>query len=90
MRDPRLSLIEQARNTARAYPPGTYVGQLAQAVVDQHAEIDALKRLLSELVDPDPCWFDHNGGCQAHGFISLQPGKTCPHADVKALLGVTR
>lgn len=40
-------------------------------------------RLLSELTDPDPCWFDHHGGCQAHGFISLQPGETCPHQDAK-------
>jgi hypothetical protein len=44
--------------------------------------------LLGELVDPDPCWFDHNGGCQAHGFISLRSGETCPHADAKALLAV--
>ncbi len=42
--------------------------------------------LLGELTDPDDCWFDHNGGCQAHGFISLQPGETCPHADAKQLL----
>lgn len=42
--------------------------------------------LIFELVDRDDCWFDHHGGCQAHGFLSLEPGETCPHADAKALL----
>lgn len=43
-------------------------------------------RLLSELVDPDECWFDHNGGCQAHGFISLKPGEVCPNQQARDLL----
>jgi hypothetical protein len=42
--------------------------------------------LLALLVDPDPCWFDHNGGCQAHGFLSLEPGESCPNQDAKTLL----
>lgn len=45
--------------------------------------IEYLSSLLSELTDSDDCWFDHHGGCQAHGFLSLQPGATCPHADSK-------
>ena len=45
-----------------------------------------LLKLLEELVDPDDCWFDHHGGCQAHGFISLEPGETCPHQDAKELI----
>lgn len=48
-------------------------------------QIVKLKELLSELVDPDDCWFDHHGGCQAHGFLSLN-GQTCPHAEAKAIL----
>lgn len=42
--------------------------------------------LLRSLIDPDNCWFDHNGGCQAHGFLSLEPGEKCPHAQAKELL----
>lgn len=42
--------------------------------------------LLRDLVDPDDCWFDHNGGCQAHGYLSLEPGELCPHAEAKSLL----
>lgn len=42
--------------------------------------------LLADLVDEDPCWFDHHGGCQAHGFLSLEPGEICPHEEAKNLL----
>lgn len=44
--------------------------------------------VMAELVDTEPCWFDHHGGCQAHGFISLEPGEKCPHAQAKELLGL--
>jgi len=44
--------------------------------------------VMRDLVAPDPCWFDHHGGCQAHGFISLEPGEKCPHAQAKELLGL--
>lgn len=40
--------------------------------------------LIAELTDPDDCWFDHHGGCQAHGYLNLQPGETCPQRDAKA------
>lgn len=42
--------------------------------------------LLVSLLDDDPCWFDHHGGCQAHGYLSLEPGELCPQAELKALL----
>ncbi|HXM55368.1 MAG TPA: hypothetical protein VOB72_08260 [Candidatus Dormibacteraeota bacterium] len=45
--------------------------------------------VMRDLVDADPCWFDHHGGCQAHGFLSLEPGEKCPHARAKELLGGT-
>lgn len=57
------------------------------AVIAALPDIAIVRRtLLAELVDPDPCWFDHNGGCQAHGYISLEPGETCPVHDAKAIL----
>lgn len=42
--------------------------------------------LLRSLVDGDDCWFDHHGGCQAHGYLSLEPGERCPQAEAKELL----
>ena len=43
--------------------------------------------VMADLIDADPCWFDHHGGCQAHGYLSLEPGEKCPHARAKELLG---
>jgi hypothetical protein len=51
---------------------------------DESREQKAL-RLLAELVDPDDCWFDHNGDCQAHGFV-LEPGEICPNMQTRTLL----
>jgi hypothetical protein len=45
-----------------------------------------IAQLVRDLVDPDDCWFDHHGGCQAHGYLSLQPGEMCPQAEAKAWL----
>ena len=42
--------------------------------------------LLEALTDRDECWFDHHGGCQAHGFLSLEPGERCPQAEAQEML----
>lgn len=43
-------------------------------------------RLLHALVDPDDCDFDHHGGCQMHGQLSIEPGELCPHEEAKRWL----
>ena len=48
--------------------------------------VPQLLSLIRDLVDDEPCWFDHHGGCQAHGYLSLTPGQQCPQAEAKALL----
>lgn len=45
-----------------------------------------LVALLREVTDPDPCWFDHAGGCQAHGYLNLKPGETCPVYDAQQVI----
>jgi len=60
-------------------------------VVGEHTETitaqrDQLMTLVRDLADPDECWFDHHGGCQAHGYLNLGPGELCPHAEAKELL----
>lgn len=47
---------------------------------------DHVLQLLADLVDPDDCWFDHHGGCQAHGYLDLEQGLLCPHEEAKRLL----
>jgi len=59
-----------------------------RAVINrQQAEIDKALELLSCFVhDDDPCWWDHNHSCQAHGFFYLKQGEKCPVQEVKDLL----
>ncbi|GHJ21599.1 MULTISPECIES: hypothetical protein [Streptomyces] len=40
--------------------------------------------VLRDLVDPDDCYYDHHGYCQAHGWFDTAPA--CPHARAKKLL----
>jgi hypothetical protein len=40
---------------------------------------------LEALVDDDDCWYDHHGGCQAHGYLSLE-GMTCPQKELKEII----
>ena len=39
--------------------------------------------LLESLTDEDACRLDHHGGCQAHGYLSLEEGEVCPQRDAK-------
>lgn len=41
--------------------------------------IEAAERIESTL-SGTKCWFDHHGGCQEHGYLSLEPGEICPEA----------
>ena len=48
--------------------------------------VEAAYPTIRDMVDPDECWFDHGGGCQAHGYLSLEPGENCPQYDAKKWL----
>lgn len=50
------------------------------------ALVDEMQRLLDQLTDPSPCWHDHHGGCQAHLFLELEFGETCPNLLSRRLL----
>lgn len=45
--------------------------------------IAQLESVLRDLIDDDPCRFDHHGYCQTHGW--LHPGR-CPVARARELL----
>jgi len=49
-----------------------------------------LDALLPSLVEDEDCWFDHHGGCQAHGYLSLEPGEVCPQQQLKELVAALR
>lgn len=48
------------------------------------AEIRALRSLVQDFLDPDPCSFDHHGHCQTHGWLAEG---SCPHSKARQMLG---
>lgn len=46
--------------------------------------------LLESLVDGGDCSFDHHGGCQEHGYLSLEQGELCPQEELKQLIEKAR
>lgn len=46
-------------------------------------ESKPLVDLVKDLADPDPCYFDHHGYCQAHGWFATDPA--CPHGRAQKL-----
>lgn len=51
---------------------------LARRCALRYEETEKLRALVDDLRGPDPCWYDHHGHCQAHGWTKTDP--TCPHA----------
>lgn len=47
---------------------------------------ESVVNLIRDLTDEGDCWFDHGGGCQEHGYLSLTPEQECPHSEAKRLL----
>lgn len=56
--------------------PLTMLG-LKRAVLERDGEIRRLHALIADLADPDPCYLDHHGYCQTHGWLAVDP--PCPH-----------
>ena len=48
-------------------------------VAELKAKIAESQAIVAELLDPDPCNWDHNHSCQAHGFYYIPQGETCPN-----------
>ncbi len=58
----------------------------AEVIGRLRTKYTAALNLICDLTDRDDCWLDHHGGCQAHGYLSLEPGEMCPHQEAKDLL----
>lgn len=61
--------------------------QVAAYLRDLHAKNAELVQLIDDLRDPDPCWYDHHGYCQAHGWMDTEP--RCPDARAADLFAAT-
>lgn len=64
-----------------------HIAALHNASLDAARLDPVLRELLEHLTDEDPCWFDHHGYCQAHGWMETEP--RCPHARAKELLAAS-
>jgi hypothetical protein len=80
---PLVAKLQEARAKASRGADRRRTG--AAQLGSVRAERGRLAQLVRDLTDPDPCYFDHHGGCQAHGYLSLKPGEKCPHAEAKEL-----
>lgn len=63
--------------------PGPADGTATPAPPPSH--LPARRVLLEAFLDTEPCWFDHHGHCQGHGF-TLDPGERCPQVELKQML----
>lgn len=70
---------------------------VSSAKLAGHAEVVADAKLLEDaawcllsLQDRNECYFDHHGGCQAHGYLSLKPGEKCPQQEITDLAAQLR
>ena len=85
----RMVSAQADRDRQRAgMAAATRRAEAAEAVAGEverlRAERDALKAIVRDLADSDPCeHFDHHGHCQTHGW--LDDGR-CPHARAAELL----
>lgn len=62
---------------------GTGARALSEELRETRAALAETRAIIVDLTDPDPCWYDHHGHCQAHGWTATDPA--CPHARAKAL-----
>ena len=46
--------------------------------------------LLESLLDDEDCDYDHHGGCQAHGYLTLEKGQRCPQEEARELLALSK
>jgi hypothetical protein len=72
--------VQEALGTEEA---GDVLGAIRRLKRPSPTLLDLIERFG---IDPAPCGFDLNGGCQAHGYLSLEPGEKCPQREAKDLL----
>lgn len=59
------------------------IEMLSQSNEQQKILLIMAKQIIEDLVDEDPCEFDHHGYCQAHSWLD---NAKCPHSRAKNFL----
>lgn len=71
-----------------AASPGMLVERWDEHIAEQ-SSLTVSRDLLESLVSEESCRFDYHGGCQEHGYLTLEAGELCPQMELKQLLGLT-
>lgn len=71
-----LHLLCLERGSTDGY--GYLFGKINAALATDRGAVSILR----DLLDPDPCWYDHHGYCQAHSLHE----RPCPHERARDLL----
>lgn len=50
------------------------------------AQMREAVEILKDIVDENDCRFDHHGGCQEHGYLSLEHGEECPQGRARRFI----
>ncbi|HEY3480300.1 MAG TPA: hypothetical protein VGL02_15485 [Streptomyces sp.] len=67
----------------QTYANARFIGHARDDVKFLLEQLDQLEGLVKDLADPDPCYFDHHGYCQAHGWTDTDP--KCPDGRAQQL-----
>lgn len=84
-----VQIREAAAKIVKAYEIGVKQGSQQPVTASTDApqpDTAKLLQLVLDLTDPGCCSFDHHGGCQEHGYLTLSPGEKCPHQEAKDTL----
>lgn len=66
-RDEAIAVLRGECDPANEYE---FDGQVADMLEAEWALADQLAAALRDMIDPDPCDYDHHGYCQTHGYLS--------------------
>lgn len=76
-----------ARGGGGTAPDAAFIAACRDAVPPLLAALASAHDLIRSFIDPGPCSFDHHGGCQAHGYLDLEPGEKCLQQQAKDFVG---
>jgi hypothetical protein len=88
VREGVVATLRGEHDDAQPYRDSGFMARAREDVpflLDRVAELEAL---VKDLTDPDRCYFDHHGYCQAHGWTAIDPA--CPHGRAHTLLPDTK
>jgi hypothetical protein len=83
VREGVVATLRGQHDDAQPYRDSGFMARAREDVPFLLDRVAELEGLVKELTDPDACWFDHHGHCQAHGWPYTEPA--CPNGRAQTL-----